>query len=424
MNTRECATELLEQIATIPVIDSHEHLWTEAERPAEEVDALRLLESYTVGDLAAAGCPARSVAQIVDVQADLAERWRLLEPYWLKIRNGSYARMFMRSLRDLFGCEELSEGTLAEATAKLREYARPGWYAQVLRERCNIALAILDRDDLDPTAHDPDLFVRTVRTTQFQEARTKQQVEALAAKCDRSIHTLDDLAQAAQDEISQAKQRGVVAFKVGQAYRRTLLFEKTTHGQAETLFNRIFDHLGEGLSWTEAKPLQDYILHKCVQAAMETDMTIIFHTGLQAGGQNIVANTNPTLLTNLFLEYKGARFDLFHAGYPYARECGVLAKYFPNVWADLAWMHIISAAGTRQILADWLDLVPANKIIGFGGDVRHVELVYGHLYEARRNIAEVLAERVVRGDDTEEEALRIAQFLLHDSPVEAFKLSV
>ncbi len=102
----------------------------------------------------------------------------------------------------------------------------------------------------------------------------------------------------------------------------------------------------------------------------------------------------------------------------------VLAKYFPNVWADLAWMHIISATGTRQILRDWLDLVPANNILGFGGDLRHVELVYGHLYEARHNIAQVLAERVERGDDTMDEAIRIAQFLLHDSPAEAFNLSL
>ncbi len=71
-----------------------------------------------------------------------------------------------------------------------------------------------------------------------------------------------------------------------------------------------------------------------------------------------------------------------------------------------------------------LDLIPANKIIGFGGDLRHVELVYGHLYEARRNIAQVLADRVARGDDTEKEALRVAQFLLHDSPAEAFNLSL
>ncbi len=70
---------------------------------------------------------------------------------------------------------------------------------------------------------------------------------------------------------------------------------KVTCAEAERLFNRIFDHLGEGLSWAEAKPLQDYMLHKCVQAAMENDMTIIFHTGLQAGGNNIVTGAGQIL---------------------------------------------------------------------------------------------------------------------------------
>ena len=194
--------------------------------------------------------------------------------------------------------------------------------------------------------------------------------------------------------------------------------------EAETLFNRIFDHLGEGLSWQEARPLQYYMMHQCIRTATDNDLTIIFHTGIQAGGYNLISNTNPALLNNLFLEYKQTRFDLYHAGYPYAGECGILAKYFPNVWADLAWVHIISAAGTRQILRDWLDLIPANKIIGFGGDLQNVELVYGHLYEARRNIAQVLAERVARGEDTEDEAIQIAQYLLHDSPQEAFRLSL
>ncbi len=423
MDTQGYTAELLAQIEAIPVVDSHEHLDPEAERLTAELDALEMIDGYTIGDLHAAGCPEATAAEIVDPQGDIAERWALLDPYWPKIRNGSYARMFMRTLRDLYDCEELSAESLAQVTAKMRAQNQPGWYREVLKERCNIAISVLDYSDVG-TDCDRELFVPVIRATEFIEAQTKQQVEELAAKADKSIHSLDALVEAAQRHITQGKTEGAVGLKVGAAYRRTLQYDKVTGAEAERLFNRIFDHLGEGLSWAEAKPLQDYMLHKCVQAAMENDMTIIFHTGLQAGGNNIVANTDPTLLTNLFLEYKQARFDLFHAGYPYARECGVLAKYFPNVWADLAWVHIISAAGTRQILADWLDLVPANKIIGFGGDVRHVPLVYGHLCEARQNIAEVLAERVARGDDTAAEALQIAQFLLHDSPVEAFKLSL
>ena len=422
MPSGELFCELLAQIETIPVVDTHAHLYRESQRLAGKFDVLEMLDNYTNGDLTAAGCPDDVLARIVDPAGDLAERWRLLAPYWPKVRNGAYARMHMRTLRDIFGCEELNEDSVIKATAVMRELNQPGWYREILKDRCNIAISILDRDgEVDV---DRKLFLPTIRARQFITARSQAEIEALAAQADMPIHSLDELAWAVELHIGQGKEAGAVALKVGLAYLRTLSFDKVTHFEAETLFNRIFSHLGEGLSWAEAKPLQDYMLHQCIRAAMDNDLTIIFHTGLQAGGNNIIANTDPTLLTNLFTEYKQARFDLFHAGYPYARECGVLAKYFPNVWADLAWVHIISAAGARQILADWLDLVPANKILGFGDDLRHIELVYGHLYEARRNIAHVLADRVARGDDTEEEARQIAQYLLHDSPVEAFKLSL
>lgn len=422
MRIEELSSELLSQIKTIPVVDSHTHLYRESERIAGKFDVLEMLDNYTSGDLIAAGCPEDVLAKIVDPAGDLAERWGLLEPYWPKVRNGSYGRMYMRTLRDILDCRELNAQSVIAATARMRELNKPGWYREVLRECCNIAISILDRDS--ETDVDRELFVPAIRSHDFILAHTQAEIEKLAADGGCSIHSLDDLVAAAHGYINQAKQNGAVALKVGLAYLRTLDFNKVTHSEAEALFNCIFSHLGEGLSWEEAKPLQDYMMHQCIRAAIDNDLTIIFHTGLQARGNNIIANTNPTYLTNLFLEYKQARFDLYHAGYPYARECGVLAKYFPNVWADLAWMHIISAAGARQILADWLDLVPANKIIGFGGDLCHVELVYGHIYEARRNIVQVLAKRVARGDDTEEEALQIAHYLLHDSPVEAFKLSV
>ena len=422
MTTEELAAQLLPQIEKIPVVDSHEHLVPEAERVQSEIDPLCLIDHYTIGDLHAAGCPREVTEKIVDPDEEIAGRWELLEPYWSKIRNGSYGRMWLRTLKDLFGCEEMSAAALAEATEKMRQANQPGWYKHILKDRCNIAISILDRGS--ETDCDRELFVPAIRADAFITARTQAEIENLASSADMPIHSLNDLVTAAQRHISQSREEGAVALKVGLAYQRTLRFEKVTQHEAETLFNRIFSHKGEGLSWEEAKPLQDYVMHQCIRTATDNDLTIIFHTGIQAGGYNLISNTNPALLNNLFLEYKQTRFDLYHAGYPYAGECGILAKYFPNVWADLAWVHIISAAGTRQILRDWLDLIPANKIIGFGGDLQNVELVYGHLYEARRNIAQVLAERVARGEDTEDEAIQIAQYLLHDSPQEAFRLSL
>ncbi|MCK4324631.1 MAG: hypothetical protein KAW89_08885, partial [Armatimonadetes bacterium] len=261
MNNKELSAEILTEIEKIEIIDSHAHLEPEAERVKRDTDVLEMIDNYVIGDLHAAGCPPEVGEKIVDPKGEIAPRWELLEPYWPKIRNGSYARMWTRTLKDLFDCQEISAAALTEATEKMRQANQPGWYKQVLKDRCNIAISVLDNSDVG-TDCDRELFVPAIRATQFIEARTKQQLEELAADTDRGIHSLDDLVNAAQSHISQAHAEGAVALKVGHAYQRTLQHDKVTHAEAERLFNRIFDHLGEGLSWAEAKPLQDYMLHK------------------------------------------------------------------------------------------------------------------------------------------------------------------
>jgi uncharacterized protein len=69
-----------------------------------------------------------------------------------------------------------------------------------------------------------------------------------------------------------------------------------------------------------------------------------------------------------------------------------------------------------------LDTVPANKIHGFGGDYRTVELVVGHAEIARREIARVLAEKVIEGRFTEDYAASVGTMLLRDNPLENFDL--
>jgi hypothetical protein len=69
------------------------------------------------------------------------------------------------------------------------------------------------------------------------------------------------------------------------------------------VFSRLFGGLGEGPSWEEARPLQDYMFHEMVRSAAERGLPIQIHTGLQEGNGNILGNSNPLLLTNLFLEY-------------------------------------------------------------------------------------------------------------------------
>ena len=67
-----------------------------------------------------------------------------------------------------------------------------------------------------------------------------------------------------------------------------------------------------------------------------------------------------------------------------------------------------------------METAPINKILGFGGDYSYAEMSYAHSRMARQSIAQVLSEKVESGFCTEDEALEIAQMLLHDNPASLF----
>jgi len=59
--------------------------------------------------------------------------------------------------------------------------------------------------------------------------------------------------------------------------------------------------------------------------------------GSSQGAQ--VANTRPSHLVDLFLQYPRARFDLLHGSFPYSGELGALTQLFANVYINMSWME-------------------------------------------------------------------------------------
>jgi len=166
------------------------------------------------------------------------------------------------------------------------------------------------------------------------------------------------------------------------------------------------------------------MMHQVIRAVIETGLPLQIHTGLQEGNENIITNANPTHLINLFIEYREAKFDLFHGGYPYVHEWATLAKNFANVYADLCWVHIISPGIGRRLLHELIETVPSNKIMAYGGDAITVEMAYGHARMARQVVARVLSEKVTEGYLNENEATALARKILRDNPADLFRLSV
>ena len=90
----------------------------------------------------------------------------------------------------------------------------------------------------------------------------------------------------------------------------------------------------------------------------------------------------------------------------------------------MCWTHSISPRTARSALSEWLEYVPHNRIIGFGGDSAYwLEHTVGDLINTRTNLAMVLAERVEAGETTESQAVDLARKLVFDNAAELYGLT-
>ena len=90
----------------------------------------------------------------------------------------------------------------------------------------------------------------------------------------------------------------------------------------------------------------------------------------------------------------------------------------------MCWAYIISPAYAGRFLDEAIETVPADKILGFGGDYQVAEGSYGHAVLCREVVSKVLADKVAAGYWSEEEALRFARAILRENAIRVFKLGV
>ncbi len=423
---------LREYIGGLPLVDTHEHVVPEADRLAVPQDLFSWFPHYASSDLVSAGMPIPVLEEVRNPALPLEERWRKFAPYWEATRNTAYCRALLIAARDLHGVEDINADTWRTLSDKIAASARPGWYHYVLRERANIAVSLNDTDYIARERSDFALFAPVRRMDDVVGIRSRAELKQLERDYDTTVHSLDDLVRLVGRIVERAVADGYVALKNAMAYRRPINYELVSRHEAEQIFNRLPNYLDElrarvypgvGLGWAEAKPLQDYLVHQFIRAGIDNHLPIQIHTGLQEGDGNLLVHSNPLYLANLLCEYPEARFDIFHAGYPWTSEVATLGKNFQNAYVDLCWVHVISPAVSARVLDEWLETVPANKILAFGGDYRFVEGVYAHAVMAREVVAKVLAAKVDEGYFSAAEAPVLANRLLHDNAWELFKLA-
>ncbi len=406
------------------IIDTHEHLMFEEkmleQKQAEELDFIHLFKHYLQDDLISAGYTPQIQQLVNNRNLPVKDRWEIFEPFWKATCNTGYARVAIIVARDLYGIDAFNTGTIEELSKRINDSCQPGWYQKVLKDHAKIDLSIVDVGHIKP---DHEFYYHVERFDNFIFVHSASEIEDLGEKYGIEIKSLEDYVAALGKAFQEGLDYGMIAVKNALAYNRKIQYENSSETEAEAVFNLLFNgNNNRPVHFEEVKPLQDYIMHRVLDLARKHDLPVQIHTGLHAGGKNEIRNSKPTHLTNLFNEYPDVEFVIMHSSYPYGAELSVLAKNYPNVFIDMCWTQVISPYYSERYLHEWLETVPANKIMAFGGDYSPVELAYGHSVMARAVIAKVLTEKVEGGYISEHEAIDMANRLLRDNALEIFKL--
>ncbi len=417
-NFEEVKKEISEHIEGVKIVDQHEHLGSPLMREGNfEIDLPYFLtNTYLGGDLWAIGFPQESITPekykylekpLGEDQSE--ERWNELKPYLEKLRNTIYYRHLLIALRDLYGFqdEEVDESNWRELSHSIREKSRNRlkWSLEVL-DRMKVYRVILNIGGPLPN----DNIVRDERLVQVvsMDDFIRGNLDVTKNLAPESARSFSDYLNTLNQAFKMAVKAGAVGVKSTLAYERTLFFDNVAKADAERIFSKGLNEVG----LQERKVFQDFMMHKVCEKCSEHNLPFQIHTGIQAGILNTLANAQPTLLTNLFRKFPDVRFDVFHGGYPYLREAGILAKYFPNVYVDACWLAHISSTAYKQALDEWLEVVPSNKIFAWGGDHLLIEHSYASLNLAKNLVSDVLAAKVASGYFGKKIAFSVAERIM------------
>jgi predicted TIM-barrel fold metal-dependent hydrolase len=416
---------LARKIQETPLIDTHEHLMNESERlgAGDKVwdkanDWSFLLSHYFDSDLVASGMSQADHDRLFSVGPSPREKWKLFEPLWPFVKYTGYGLNVRHTLKDVYGIDDLTADTIKSLETAYHETLKPGFYRRLLRDIGNIESCQVN---LWPflESEQPDLLKSDLHISGMIEEDWDPQFAQTAGV---TVRTLEDWHRVIDFWISTYGKKAV-AVKSTMAYHRDLDCAPTPAEAAEKPFGKKLRK--EPLTPAERKILEDHLFWYAVGRATEQGLPVKLHTGYYAGHGYMPLGRvrgNPAAVCELCRHSPETRFVLFHICYPYYEEMLAVAKHYPNAYMDMCWSWIINPLAAKDFLKKYLLTAPANKIFTFGGDYIPVELVPGHAAIARQGIAQALGELVDERWVSLDEAMALADLVMHENARTLYKL--
>lgn len=392
---------IISELEKLRIFDCHEHLPSESQWLSEKHDAFTLFSHYCQHDLYTAGLGKDVQEKLLWSPGDLDWKWSVFEPFYEKMKDTCYCRAAHVTLEKFCGVPELTRDNYRAVSEAVAAQDTPGIYSRVLADACGIEKAINCDGKWDET--EGGLLAQTVW---IAHATTHGDLTEYFGTVPQSAAEAAKLATARLDRAARAGAVGMKLFAFDTA--------PAAESEAEDCFRILASSPGAELPRGNA--FNRYLKLAQMKHCARLGLTCCVHTGYW----NDYRELDPSGLLPFIRENHFHPIDLYHVGYPYVREAIMLGKVWPGVRINMAWTYLISRRFAFDALDEMLEMLPDNKIFGFGGDYYVPHKIFGHLCMARECIASVLAEKIRRREMSLERALHHGKRMLRDNPREFY----
>ena len=436
MSRESTIFELEEALAEVPVIDVHTHLvgGKLAARGLHDV----LLYHMVISDLYAAGCPSGArLAQYPHWPTQAEADARIVEaiPFLPLIRNtSSYwgVKIILANLYDWH--EAITLTNWRKLDAIIRERADDSSYAHAILDRLNIGRTGTEIARREQGQDDDRLqyalewgFFTRCQWGEFDTAlyelercwgRSPESPSPIGVggrpETDRQIRTLSDVHKAIRHYVGAIPDDRVIS--TATHISTDIQFRNIGETEMESALTRR-DSAGS----VERDVYASYI-HEAFLTELETrKSSVVFQFSL--GAEPLPYETAARLsqstiatLAEMIGRHPGLHFQCFLASRHANQSLCTLARELPNLSLAGYWWHNFFPSAIAQVIDERLDMLPANKQIGFFSDAYCVEWTYAKLHIVRKILARALASRMELNQFSREDALATARAILFESP--------
>ncbi len=430
--SQSTADMIFDRLSALPMVDAHTHL-VDGYLGAQGLHDI-MLYHMAVSELYSAGCPDGARLTQYPGRPDVDEAHSRISralPYLKDVRSTGISWGIRIILRDLYQWNKpITPDNWRKLDDLIRERADDRmWHREILR-RVGISAACTelarrragDDDDLLTYALEWGFFTRCqwgeYDTALYELERCWGHQPGPAspigaggrAKPDREIRNVDDVHRAVAHYVDAVRQTGVHAM--------------ATHISTDLNFSIVTDEemnaaiAKRASAGPQERDIYASYVNEEFLSRLEADVPgVVFQ--FSYGAEPLPFETCSRLdqqsvaqLAGMISQHPRLKFMCFLASRHANQSLCTLCRELPNLSLAGYWWHNFFPSAIRQIMEERLDMLPLNRQLGFFSDAYCVEWAYAKAYIVRKQLAEVLAGKILQGQYTIEDALSVAGTIL------------